>query len=126
MLSFEQLHDPEYALKELEKLNEERKEIFEKQTRLFQELKLLVGPEKFELEKEQKLIHEEQKKRAQQDRAVERPDSAAKHFGFATLWLPECPHLAAAEVSRSRADPVGDCRWRARDRRDHHEDGCRP
>ena len=36
-----------------------------------------------------------------------RTDSAAGHFGFADVRLPERPHVAVAEISRRRADPMG-------------------
>ena len=55
-----------------------------------------------------------------------RPDFAAGNFGFAAVRLLERPHLAPAQISRRRADPVGDCQRRRRNRRDHHENGRRP
>ena len=43
---------------------------------------------------------------------------------FASLWLPQCAWIVAAEVSRGSADSVGDRERRNRDRRDHHEARC--
>ena len=31
---------------------------------------------------------------------------AAFDFGFAALWLPECPHVVVAKISRRIADPI--------------------
>ena len=48
------------------------------------------------------------------------PHHSAVDVGAAEAWKSECSCVAAAEISRSRAHPMGGCEWGNGDRHHHH------